>query len=320
MTQATADSGAASDLAILIKSYRGDFPIAERLLASVKTFNTDSLPVYVVVPQGDLDLFSQINLPGMQIIAEEEFADHLVTEPFGGMTTGYINQQIVKLTCWERIEAHNFLVLDSDVEIIRPFSAVDFLAKDGYPYSVLVQDKEMLADPHYFDEQWRTRADWLRVITEEMAYPGPWPLRTCHANTVFNSRVLESLRDDFMQARGWTYADLLKVAPYEFSWYNTWLQVSNIIPVRPCEPWIRTYHSEHEHLSHLASDQTLDDLRRAYVGISVQSNFARHKDLPATQTSKPEVLGRYLSYGEYVSVGVAKVRDTWSRRFGSPKS
>ena len=308
-----------NDLVILIKSYQGDLTIAERLLASVKSFNIDSIPVYVVVPQVDQELFSKIPLPGMRVVTEEEFADHLVIEPFGGMTAGYINQQIVKLTCWENIEARNFLVLDSDVEIIRPFTTQDFLGEDGHPYSVLVQDKELLADPHYYDDQWRTREQWLKVITDEMDYAGPLPLRTCHANTVFSSRVLQSLRDDFMRPRSWTYADLLKIAPYEFSWYNTWLQVANVIPVRPCEPWIRTYHSEREHLAHLASDQTLDDLRRAYVGISVQSNFARHKDLPGVGAGKPDVLGRYLSYGEYFRVGRAKARDTWSRRFGSAK-
>ena len=319
MTQA-ADSGNMSDLAILVKSYRKDFSLAERLLASVKIFNTDSIPVYVVVPRLDMDLFAQIDLPALQIIAEEDFADHLVTEPFGGMTTGYINQQIVKLTCWERIEAHNFLILDSDVEIIRPFTREDFLADDGCPYSVLVQDKELLADRQYFENQWKNRAEWHRVIAAEMRYPGPRPLPTCHGNTVLNSEVLKSLQADFMRPRGWDYRDLLACSPYEFTWYSVWLQVCGVIPVRATEPWVKTFHTEEEHLLSLAKNQDLDDLKRAYVAICINSNFSQLKDLPPATEEKPDFLARYLSYQEYLRVGLSKIRDTWSRRFGSSKS
>ncbi len=319
MTQA-AESGTMSDLAILVKSYRKDFTLAERLLASVKIFNTDSIPVYVVVPQVDVELFAQIDLPGIQIIAEEEFADHLVTEPFGGMTTGYINQQIVKLTCWERIGAQNFLILDSDVEIIRPFTRDDFLADDGYPYSVLVQDKELLADRQYFEDQWRKRAEWHRIIAAEMHYSGPRPLLTCHGNTVLNSEVLKSLQADFMRPRGWDYRDLLACSPYEFTWYSIWLQVCGVIPVRATEPWVKTFHTEEDHLIFLAKKQDLDDLKRAYVAICINSNFSRLKELPPATEEKPAFLARYLSYQEYLRVGLSKIRDTWSRRLASPKS
>ncbi len=70
-----------NDLVILIKSYRSDLTIAERLLASVKSFNIDSIPVYIVVPQVDWELFSKFDAPGMRVVTEEEFADHLVIEP-----------------------------------------------------------------------------------------------------------------------------------------------------------------------------------------------------------------------------------------------
>jgi len=303
-----------NDLVILIKSYQGDLKIAHRLLDSLVRYNADSVPVYLVVPQSDLESFREIADPSVQIIADEQLQEHLVSEPFGDMTTGYINQQLVKLSFWELGLAENYLVLDSDVEMIRPFTKSEFIASDGHPYSVLTQDKDMLADPRYFDDQWRTRETWINTIARELGYDGPRPVRTCHANTVFNSEVLRSMKEKVLAPRGWVYSDLLKTAPYEFSWYNVWLQVSGVIPVRSCEPWIKTFHSESEHLDFLAGPASLDDMKRAYSGISVQSNFARYKDLPAASATKEEFLGKYLSYGEYVRLGLAKARDTWTRR------
>jgi hypothetical protein len=303
-----------TDLAILIKSYQGDLAIAQQLLDSLDRYNSDSIPVYLVVPQADASAFQEIAPSSAEILHEEVLREHLVKEPFGGMTTGYINQQIVKLAFWELGLAENYLVLDSDVEMIRPFVRSEFLAPDGLPYSVLTQDKDMLADPHYFNEQWRTREEWINSIAQELGYEGPWPVRTCHANTVFNSGVLRSIQEQVLHPRGWDYTDLLRTAPYEFSWYNIWLQVSETIPVRSCEPWIKTFHSESEHLAFLAGPARLEDVSRAYAGISVQSNFARHKGLPPTSASKEEFLSKYLSYGEYLRLGVAKARDTWTRR------
>jgi len=301
-------------LVILIKSYRGDLEIAHRLLDSLLRYNSDSIPVYLVVPQSDIEAFQAISDASVQIFADEQLQEHLVSAPFGEMTTGYINQQIVKLAFWELGLSENYLVLDSDVEMIRPFTKSEFVAPDGHPYSVLTQDKDMLADPYYFNEQWRTRETWINTIAQQLGYAGPWPVRTCHANTVFSSHVLRALKDRILRPREWNYEDLLREAPYEFSWYNVWLQVSQVIPVRPCEPWIRTFHTESEHLAFLASPIQLEDIKRAYSGISVQSNFARHKDLPPTSATKEEFLGKYLSYGEYLRLGFAKARDTWTRR------
>ena len=302
-----------TDLAVVVKSHRQDLTLAQRLLSSLSEYNSDSIPIFIIVPSSDIPLFSPLCSAGVTLLRDEDFTRHLVEEPFGGMTTGYINQQIIKLTCWEQIEAKNFLVLDSDVEIIRAFSSDEFLADDGHPYSVLTQDKELLADPHYFTDQWRSRERWLELIAREVSYPGPWPVRTCHGNTVLSSAVLRSLRDDLMKPRGWSYPDLLRRAPYEFTWYSLWLQVSHVIPVRACEPWVKTYHSEEEHVAALARGQTLEDLRRAYMAICINSNFARHKHLPAAGKSKPEFLAKYLSYGEYLRVGASKAKDTWRR-------
>lgn len=308
------------DIAVVVKSHQQDLTFAKRLLSSLSRYNSDSIPVFVVVPESDISNFRPLCSSGETLLRDEDFAQHLVNESFGGMTTGYVNQQIIKLTCWEQIKAQNFLVLDSDVEIIREFKSDEFLADDGHPYSVLTQDKDLLADPHYFASQWRSREHWLDVIANDVSYSGPWPVRTCHGNTVLSSVVLQSLRDDLMKPRAWSYEDLLRRAPYEFTWYSLWLQVSGVIPVRPCEPWVKTYHSEEEHLASLARGQTLEDVRRAYMAICINSNFARHKGLPPAGDGKPEFLARYLSYGEYLQTGAAKVKDTWSRRLGAGQS
>ena len=44
-------------LALLLKSYGGDADLAERMLASFNEFNAEGLPLYVVVPDADLNRF-----------------------------------------------------------------------------------------------------------------------------------------------------------------------------------------------------------------------------------------------------------------------
>lgn len=302
-------------LAVLVKSYAGDIDIARRLFESISRFNVDKLPVFVVVPRSDRQDFTPL-LPANAVTLEEEsFGEHLVAEGFAGMSSGYVNQQIVKLAFWESGLAENYLCIDSDVEFIREFRRSDFMAEDGYPYSVLHQDKELLAEPRYFHDQWQSREAAVTAIAQEVGFTGPWPAPTCHANTVFNADVLASFKRNLLAPRGWSYESALRVAPYEFSWYNLWLQVCDAIPVRPCEPWVRMFHHEDQHLAFLSSGASMDDLRRAYLGVSIQSNFSRHLDLPEADSSKAGILARYLSYEELAAVARAKVADTTRRRF-----
>ena len=89
-------------LGILIKSYRGDLERAEDLCESLGTFNSDNLPIWIVVPEQDLSDFTACaNRCDATLLSESLFSHHLTEVPVSGIRPGYINQEIIKLAFWE---------------------------------------------------------------------------------------------------------------------------------------------------------------------------------------------------------------------------
>ena len=138
-------------LAILLKSFAGDLEYARRLLVSFTRFNVDAIPLFVVVPDGDIEAFSPCITANMTLVPESALGRYLVTEPVHGIRPGYINQEIIKLAFWELGLADNYFCVDSDAEFIRPIHWSDFMHDEGTPYSVLVEDNELRVEPRYFE-------------------------------------------------------------------------------------------------------------------------------------------------------------------------
>ena len=203
--------------------------------------------------------------------------------------------------------------MDSDAEFIRDITAEDFLAPDGHPYSVLVEDNDLKVDPVYYQQYWRDREPQLRRIADLVGWDDPI-LRTCHGHQVFSSAVLRSFVSDFLAPRGWDYRDALAEAPYEVTWYNVWLQASQVIPVHQREPLVKVFHHEGQHQEAILRGVTNEDLARGYLGVVVNANWARELSATAASASKPERLAPYLSYRETAGLLAAKAKDTARRR------
>ena len=139
-------------------------------------------------------------------------------------------------------------------------------------------------------------------------------LLTCHGHQVFSSKVLRSLREDFMESRSWFYADMLEESPYEFSWYNMWLQKSQVIDIRVCEPLVKTFHNEHQFLVSRLAGQTTVDLARSYVGVVVNSNFANSWSGLNAQIDTPDTLAALVPTSTLVKSLLAKCRLRAGRR------
>jgi len=190
-------------IALLLKSYGHDLAYAGRLVASFDRFNVDGLALHCVVPRADLDRFAGLVGPNLRLYAEEDLlGDHLVSEPVGGLRTGYANQEIVKIAFWEAGLAANYFCVDSDAVFIRPFTASDFMHDDSTPYTVLVQDSELKVEPRYYRDHWVGREAGIRRIMAEVGLDDPI-MRTCHGHQVFSSEALSSFRDEFLSPRGW---------------------------------------------------------------------------------------------------------------------
>jgi hypothetical protein len=236
-----------------------------------------------------------------------------VDEPVAGVRPGYINQEIIKLAFWELGLAANYLPVDSDAVFLRPFGVSDFMHSIDVPYTVLLEDRDLQVDPEYFTTHWQGREKVLRHIQAEVGLEDS-RLLTCHGHQVLSSTVLRSLRDDFLQPRGWSYARMLAEGPYEFSWYNFWLQKSKVMPIELREPYFKVIHSAKQHTDMLIEGVTLEDVARGYLGIIINSNFAKAWDDVNHQTSRADALSGYLSWSMLASIAGAKVRGVFRRR------
>jgi len=225
-------------IGLLIKSYAGDLDYARRLMASVSRFNNEHLPIFLVVPQDDVEIFQEFANQDVAVLSEELLASHLVRESIAGFSAGYINQEIVKLAFWELGLCDNYFCVDSDAEFIRPFSSRDFLHHDRIPYTFLTEDRDLVVEPDYYKSTWVNRMKSLEKIRESIGYTGPW-LFTVHGHAVFSAKVLRSFVTDFLEPRDWDYRDALAISPYEPTWYNTWLLHTQQIPIYPREPLVR---------------------------------------------------------------------------------
>jgi Family of unknown function (DUF6492) len=282
-------------LGLLLKSYEGDREIAGRLVASIRRYNRDDLPLWIVVPECDLESFRPLEDERTTVLSEELFREHLVDEPVAGIRPGYINQQIVKLAFWELSLVDNYFVLDSDLEFVRPFGRSDLMHDDETPFTVLVEDNELRVEPRYYHQYWVGREASLRAAMEVIGLDDT-RLLTCHNHQVFSARVLRSLKQELLEPRGWSYRDLMEIAPYEFAWYNFWLQQSKVIPIHIREPLVKMFHHEGQHLEYAMRGITTEDIARGYIGVVVNSNFARSWGQIGAQESPAETLARYVDW------------------------
>jgi Family of unknown function (DUF6492) len=301
--------------ALLLKSYSGDFAYAQRLVASFERHNAEGLTLYVVVPEGDLAQFTTLAGPNIELLSEALLGQYLTDVPVHGMRPGYINQEIIKLAFWELGLAENYFCVDSDAEFIRDFGFADFMANETDPYTVLVEDRELLVEPRYYEQYWRTRENEIRHI-QELVGLDTRVIRTCHGHQVFSAAVLRSFKSNFLEPRGWSYVDALAESPYEFSWYNIWLQKDHTIEIHAREPLVKVFHHEGHHLEYILRGVTQADIARGYLAVVVNSNYSRDLGIVDSSASKPESLSRYLSYGEVGQLLASKFKDTFRRRLG----
>lgn len=266
----------------LLKTYEKDFLCAERLLVSFAKYNRDNIHCFVVAPSVSKEiLWGVLNdeiKKNISFIAEEDWEGLLTDESVNGISAGYINQEIIKLSFWEKELCENYLCLDSDGIFIRDFFLNDFMFDERTPYTVLIEDNELKSDPYYYHTYWSKREEYLKKIQRELGVVDK-KLLTCHGFQTFNCGVLADFKLNFMEQRGYNYIDLMRIAPYEFSWYNIWLQKCSVMTIHPCEPMFLYFHMRHQLYLSWILGRRLEDLKRSYVGIVINSSWTEGKNL-----------------------------------------
>lgn len=266
-------------IAILLKTYLGDIKYVERLIDSYRIHNSDNIPLYIVAPGSDLLEFQKFTGNNIELFSDESITSNLVHDnSVMGIRPGYINQEIIKLAFWEKKLCKNYFCMDSDGVFIRDFFITDFMYDDETPYTILVEDNELKVEPEYYNTYWIGREKLIRKIQEEVGLVDERIL-TCHAFAIFSCKVLESFYYKYLIPLNRTYIDLMKIAPYEFSWYNMWLQKDKTIGIEIKEPIIKFFHQKSHHIEYVRKGITTKDIARGFIGYNINSNYSRHEGI-----------------------------------------
>lgn len=264
-------------LSFFCKTYKDDIEKFSHLYKTFIQHNKDNIHLYISVPKSDLSLFKKYNNKNISLISDESYAlKYFAKEKYWGLSLGYINQEICKLSFWENNFCDNYLCIDSDAYFIRDFFFSDFMKDNRTPYSVLVMDKDLMTE-NFYHEFGKWRHDLIKKIFEYIKLDDKRYL-TCHGMTILNCKVLENLKEILLKKNGILYADLINISPYEFTWYNAWLQKTRIIPIVNIEPFFKTFHMKIEYIFSKIKMISEKSISEQYVGIVLNSNWKNNKN------------------------------------------
>jgi hypothetical protein len=294
---------------IFLKSYAHDAEYAHRFLESFRLHNADGLPLFLVIPEADVDEFRDFESFGATIIFESAFDEYLVDYPIHGNSPSYVNHQIIRLAFWELGLCENYLNVDSEIIFVRNFHRSDFMFDTHTPYTFLSEDFELQVEPEYHSAYWVRRVIQIENIRTAIDLSEMRNL-TVHGMGVYSARVLESLKTKFLKPRGMTYSDALEISPIPPTWYNFWLLKDRTIPIIMREPVFKTFHNASQHLEYVLKGIRAEDISRGYAGVIVNSGYSRKYGLIDIDQPKSQLLGSYVS----LRVLTAALVIRWARR------
>jgi hypothetical protein len=240
-------------------------------------------------------------------LSEDLLSHYFTDKNFGNISIGYLNQEIVKLSFWELQYCENYLCVDSDAEFIKDFYFNDFMYDSNTPYSILIEDNELKVEPEYYFNHWLGRERSLSKIKQELGINEQTKFLTSHGLSILSSRVLESFRNNFLMKKGIQYKDLLIISPYEFSWYNFWLQLKKPIDIIIREPLFKTFHHKNQHLEYVLRKVSLNDIKRGYLGIVVNSNYSRFMGVVSFEEENFKIISNYFKFNDIIKALFFKI-------------
>ena len=128
-------------MAVITTSFATDFELCSDLNRSVLNYSPDSIHHYIIVPEADLNLFGRLAGSRTHIRCESDLLPRsFIRVPFSKFTVnlrrpfppvrGWILQQVIKLAAVAASEHDVVLLVDSDIEFVRPFGLETFV-RDG---------------------------------------------------------------------------------------------------------------------------------------------------------------------------------------------
>jgi hypothetical protein len=257
----------------LCKSYREDIAAVVRLVSSFNKYNSEKIPLYLVVPRADVKLFQE-KVPRFQgeILVEEDICQDLITKGLGNFSAGYINQQIVKLTFWKTNLLKNYLCLDSDCYFIKDFLRKDFMYDAHIPYTVIDKWQDYFLSEKEFVDWCDVYIKGIRKIQKCIGFDSR-NLSSCTGMAIFNSKVLAHFEKNFLKKNRYSYNDILYMVPLEASWYSQWLLQNRLIEIIPTTGYFKIFGFSEQYYDARYLLLSQEDYSKMYFGLCLNSNW-----------------------------------------------
>ena len=166
-------------LAVITPSYEPDFGLCEDLSRSVLENSPGTVHHHIIVPRRDLELFARLAGPRTHIRCEADFLPStFISVPFSKYTVnlhrplppvrGWILQQVIKLAAAAASDDDAVVLVDSDIEFVRPFAPETFVRQGVVRF---------YRKPDADDERLPRHLIWHRVARTLLGLPpaGPPP-------------------------------------------------------------------------------------------------------------------------------------------------
>ena len=264
-------------IALVTKTYKNDIPLCKALFDSINTYNFDKIPYYIIAPQSDRELLENtLGTEGYTFISDEE------VHTFENKMYGWEQQMIIKLEMYKKVDAKNYLILDSDARFIRPFTEADFIAYDSTPYTIVHENKQVaeyetvLKNGDYFNSGYAKAVKAYRQLfgykSRKIYDYGPNP-------HLWNRRVLLDFQKGVLDFNKLTIEELCMTmkSAYQVHFretltYGEYLMSSKVIEVIPSGPLFKTYHwKEMVEFEKGTGLELEENIAKNYLGIIMQN-------------------------------------------------
>lgn len=267
---------------LVVKSYFNDLNRAARLVKSIREYNRDRIPLYLIIPSEDLMTFKDK-------LGTEEI-NFLTDSSVLGLTMGFskakeislppsIMQQVIKSEFWRLDLAENFVIIDSDSYFIRDFSIKDFMFNEDTPYTIMNEGRHQL--------DWAARAgnnrfirDYHELREKALGLFGRIGPHFDFAPTpmICSSKVWRAMFEKVAKPVGESFYDQIVRFPCETQWYGEFLLHDQTIPIIPREPLFKVWGFEEQWKEGFSLGETEEVLSENYLGVIDQSYWSRSLD------------------------------------------
>ncbi len=268
-------------LVLFLKTYLGDLERAKIFKKSVDLHNIDNIPLFIIVPESDLQVFEKEcrthnEKYDLYVISDEDVlrANNI---PYSGQN--WKNQQLVKLGFYKLNYCENYAIFDSDCYFIAPFYSHDFLLGEKIPYLCIKEEtgEELKITQAYFHRTGRCYS-------------------FIHPGQVFNKDVLQDMEKNLLKKQNWTFSDLIQLSPYEFQWYGEYFLKTRKLPFIYTKGITKVFWYEEDYQSSKKNGLILDDfIQQGFKCLCIQNRWCHHL------TYKPHPLYRLIKWKNNLS-------------------